>query len=88
MPPPDYSHKGRRGNDGRREGWRVTFHIEADVKSYELQQTKVGYDEAIDYLIEIAQNFNNGVYDFEDFYAEGDVRHEYVERLRKETGNN
>lgn len=77
--------KADRGTVGGREGWRVTFHVEADVPAYSLRKVVTGYDEAIEYVIEIAMKFNEGVYDPADFYAEGDVREDYVARLREET---
>ena len=77
--------KADRGTVGGREGWRVTFHIEADVPAYDLRKVVIGYDEAIDYVVEIATNFNAGEYDFAEFYAEGDARDEYVARLEEET---
>ncbi|MDY6780671.1 MAG: DUF5820 family protein [Halobacteria archaeon] len=77
--------KADSGTVGGREGWRVTFHMEADVKSYELQQVVIGYEDAVDYMIEVAEDFSAGEYDLRDFYAEGDVREEYVRRVERET---
>ena len=77
--------KADRGTVGGREGWRVTFHVEADVPAYSLRKVVTGYDEAIEYVIEIATKFNEGVYDPAEFYAEGDAREDYVARLREET---
>jgi len=76
-----------RGTAGGRDGWRVTFHVEADVPARRLRNFVAGYDEAVDYVVEIARGFNEGVHDPAEFYAEGDVRDEYVARLREETGN-
>jgi len=75
-----------RGTAGGREGWRVSFHVEADVPARSLRRTVAGYDEALDYAIEIARDFSAGEYDIASFYAEGDVRDEYVARLEHETG--
>jgi len=72
------------GTSGGREGWRVTFHIEADVPAYGLQRTLPDYDAAVDYVVEVARGFNGGEYDIAGFYAEGDVREGYVARLREE----
>jgi len=69
-----------------REGWRVTFHVEADVPARRLRKVVAGYEEAVDYAVGIATKFNGGDYDPAEFYAEGDVRGEYVARLREETG--
>jgi len=77
--------KADRGTVSGREGWRVTFHVEADVPAHSLRKAVVGYDEAIEYAVEIATKFNAGEYDPAEFYAEGDVREEYVARLRRET---
>lgn len=77
--------KADRGTVGGGEGWRVTFHVEADVPAYDLRRTVVGYGEAVDYVVEVAANFNDGEYDFAGFYAEGDAREEYVARLEEET---
>jgi len=76
--------KADRGTIGGREGWRVTFHIEADVPAHSLRKTVTGYDEAIEYVVETAKKFNAGEYDPAEFYAEGDARKEYVARLRDE----
>ncbi|MFP4174413.1 MAG: DUF5820 family protein [Halobacteriales archaeon] len=75
-----------RGTAGGRDGWRVTFHVEADVPARGLRKTVAGYDSAVDYAVEIARNFAEGEYDIAGFYAEGDVRDEYVARLEHETG--
>ncbi|MDZ7688560.1 MAG: DUF5820 family protein [Halobacteriales archaeon] len=77
--------KADRGTVGGREGWHVTFHVEADVPAHSLRKTVAGYDEAVDYVVKTATKFNEGVYDPAEFYAEGDVREEYVARLREET---
>ncbi|MDY6764120.1 MAG: DUF5820 family protein [Halobacteria archaeon] len=74
----------KRGTAGGREEWRVSFHIEADVKPYELERYFADYDEAIDYMINIAQNFVDGEYDFEEFYAKGDARYDYIHALERE----
>jgi len=76
--------KADTGTVGGREGWRVLFHIEADVPGRSLEQVHIDYGEAIDYVIEVAQRFSSGEYDFGGFYAEGDVREEYVARLNRE----
>jgi hypothetical protein len=75
-----------RGTVGGRDGWRVTFHVEADVPAYDLRKVVLGYDEAIDYVVEITRKFSRGEYDIAGFYAEGDARAEYVARLEEETG--
>ena len=75
-----------RGTVGGREGWRVSFHVEADVPARRLRRTVAGYDAAIDYAVEVARDFSAGEYDPADFYAEGDVRDEYVARLEHEMG--
>jgi hypothetical protein len=75
-----------RGTAGGRDGWRVSFHIEADVPARKLRKNLVGYDKATDYALEIAGDFSDGEYDVAGFYADGDVRAGYVARLREETG--
>jgi hypothetical protein len=76
--------KADRGTVGGREGWRVTFHVEADVPAHSLRKTVAGYDEAVDYVVKTAAKFNAGEYDPAEFYAEGDAREDYVARLRAE----
>lgn len=76
--------KADSGTMGGREGWRVTFHLEADVPAYSVQKTLPGYDEAIDYLVDVAERFNAGELDLRGIYAEGDVREEYVARIEEE----
>lgn len=73
------------GTVGGREGWRVSFHLEADVQPRELEEVFVDYDDALDYVIEVAEKFNRGEYDLRGFYAEGDARREYLQRIREET---
>jgi len=78
--------KADTGTVGGREGWRVSFHIEADVPARNLESVHVDYGDAVDYVVEIARRFVDGGYDFAEFYAEGDVRDEYVARLEREVG--
>ena len=55
------------------------------MPAYNLRKVVIGYDEAVDYVVKIATEFNSGEYDFAEFYAEGDAREEYVARLKEET---
>lgn len=73
------------GTVGGREGWRVSFHLEADVQPYGLEEVFVDYDEALDYVLEVAGRFNRGEYDLGSFYAEGDEREDYLRRIERET---
>lgn len=74
------------GTVGGREGWRVSFHLEADVQPRELEEVHVDYDEALDYVVEVARKFNRGDLDLRSFYAEGDAREDYLRRIERETG--
>lgn len=75
------------GTVGGREGWRVTFYVEADVPARGLESVFVDYDEAIDYVVETGQRFVEGDLDLRGFYADGDVREEYVQRLENMTSD-
>lgn len=67
-----------------REGWRVSFYIEADVEARRLGKEFRNYKEAVDYIMELAEEFNRGNFNLRDFYAKGDVREKYVSKLEKE----
>ncbi|MFB6284243.1 MAG: DUF5820 family protein [Halobacteria archaeon] len=72
------------GTMGDRDGWRVSFHLEADVQAYGLQETIVGYDSTLDYMTDLAERFNGGELDFAGMYAEDDERWGYLEKLNRE----
>lgn len=74
------------GTVGGREGWRVTFYLEADVPARELESVFVDYDEAVDYVVDVAGRFVEAELDLRGFYADGDVRDTYVEKLDSMTG--
>ncbi len=74
------------GTVGGQEGWRVTFYVEADVPARNLESVFVDYDEALDYVVDVARRFVDGDLDLRGFYAEGDVREEYVRGLEQELG--
>jgi hypothetical protein len=75
-----------RGTASGRDGWRVSLHIEADVPARGVRRTAPDYETALDHAVAVARDFAAGEYDIAGFYAEGDVREEYVARLEDEVG--
>lgn len=67
-----------------RGGWKVSFYIEADVEARRLRKEFKEYSDAVNYIVDLTEKFNKGNFDIKDFYAKGDVRKDYVEKIEKE----
>ncbi|MDY6775040.1 MAG: DUF5820 family protein [Halobacteria archaeon] len=72
------------GSIGGRTGWRVSLFVEVDVEAHTVGRVLPDYDAAVDYMVEVAEEFNAGDFDLRGFYAEEDVRDDYIERIEEE----
>ncbi|MFP4632115.1 MAG: DUF5820 family protein [Halobacteriales archaeon] len=73
------------GTVGGREGWRVRLFVEADVPARDVEAVCIDYGEAVDYAVEVADEFASGGLDFRECYADDDVRAAYVDKLESLT---